>query len=143
MLGMTAREAGLKAVADSELRRLESRDKSFDCSDAKIGVSALSYKAASSKSMPLWGGPAKILGIDVTGATAKLRSRTSKVARYCVGKDMDSQDMAEVERNPATGTSDTWDEAHSADRFTTQKNVGLPFEGEGDPTTSSTAKTRE
>ena len=42
MLGMTAREAGLKAVAGSELRRPLSRDKSFDCADAKIGVSALS-----------------------------------------------------------------------------------------------------
>ena len=42
MLGMTAREAGLKAVAEGELRRLLSRDESFDCADAKIGVSALS-----------------------------------------------------------------------------------------------------
>ena len=76
---MMAREAGLKAVADSELRRLLSRDKSCDWTDAKIGVSALSYKASSSKSMPCWGGPAKISGIDVTGATRNFEVKPPKL----------------------------------------------------------------
>ena len=39
---MMAREAGLNAAANSKLRLLLSYNKSFDCTDVEIGVTALS-----------------------------------------------------------------------------------------------------
>ena len=131
-----AREAGLNAAANIKLRLLLSRNKSFDCTDVKIGVAALSYKAGSRKRAPCRRGPAEILDIDVTGAPATFQNQTFKVARYRVAEGMESQDMAEVECNPASGTSDTGDEARSADRGKTQKAAGLPLEEEGGPTAS-------
>ena len=50
---------------------------------------------------------AKILDADDTWLAGKFQSQTSKVARYCVSKQIDEQDAGEVDRNPASGGSDT------------------------------------
>ena len=105
--------------------------------------SPLFYRVVNRKSTHRRRGPAKILGIDETAATAIFQSRTSKVARHCVGTKMDAQDVSAVEWNPASGTSDTRGEAPSTDLGDTHKNVGSTLEREGDIAASSTAAPKE
>ena len=81
---MMSQEAAQKEVANSQLRRLLAYNKSCNCADAQAGDSSLFYKASSRKCAQRWRGPAKISDIDDSGATAKFRSQTFKVARYRV-----------------------------------------------------------
>ena len=81
-LPMVAQAAALKEIASSLPRRLLAFNKSPTCTDVKIGDTVLLYKGRSKKSIPRWRGPALILDIDETGATAELQSRTFKVARF-------------------------------------------------------------
>ena len=71
-LCMRAQEAALKEVANNKPRRLLARNISFNCADINVGDSALFYKVQNRKSLPGWRGPAEILDIDETGATATL-----------------------------------------------------------------------
>ena len=48
---------------------------------------------------PRWGGPAKILDIDETRVAVECRSQTCEVARYCVRKKMEQEDVTEAEWN--------------------------------------------
>ena len=80
---MMAREAALKEIADSRLRRLLAFNKSSNCTDIKIGDAELLYKAERRKSAPQRWGPALIFDIDGTGVTVKAQSHIFKVARFC------------------------------------------------------------
>ena len=83
---MTAREAALKDIANSILRRLLAFYKSFTCADAKVGDAALFFEAQSKRTNPRRRRPAPILEIDETGVTARFQSQILKAARFCVGK---------------------------------------------------------
>ena len=50
---MMAQEAALREIANSRLRRLLALNKSFSCTDVKIGGAVLFFKARSKKSAPL------------------------------------------------------------------------------------------
>ena len=80
-LRMMAQEAALKEIANSKLRRLLAFNKTFNCTDVKVGDSVLFYKAPHRKSHPRWRGPAVVLDIDDTGALVKYQTQTFKVAR--------------------------------------------------------------
>ena len=104
-LRMMAREAPLKEVANSKLRRLSAQKNPFICTDAKIVkhnvccdvCSALFSREADHNSTPCKRGPARIPDIDEPGVKAKFQSQTSKVAMNIVmGKWMRSM---WVERN--------------------------------------------
>ena len=49
---MVAQEAALNEIANSIVRRLPAFNKTFNCTDTKIGDAVLSYKAQSKKSAP-------------------------------------------------------------------------------------------
>ena len=93
---MMAQEAALKEVANSKLRRLPARKKSFKCTDVQIGDAAIFFEATNRKIKPRWRGPERILDIDETGATVKFQSQTSKVARFCVRKKVEEKDVEEA-----------------------------------------------
>ena len=78
-----AQEAALEEFADGEQRRLLAYNKSFDCADAQVGDSLLSYKASNRKGTVRRRGPAQILDADDTGVTAKFQSRTFKLTVLC------------------------------------------------------------
>ena len=78
-----AREAAVKEMANSILRRLLARNESRCCADVKIGESALSFLAANGMGAPRRRGPAKLLDIDEARATVKSQSQRFQVARYC------------------------------------------------------------
>ena len=80
-LGVTAREAAMREVANNMLRRLLAHNKSFEYTDVHIGDAALFYMAMIRRGAPRCRGPAKILDIDETGVTVKFRSQTFKVAQ--------------------------------------------------------------
>ena len=77
-----AQGAAPKDVANSQLRRLLARKKSFYWAVVQSRDSVLLYSAWNRKSAPRQGGPAKILDVDGTGARAK--SQTCKAVRFCV-----------------------------------------------------------
>ena len=81
---MMAQEAALKEVARRKSRCLLRYDESFNCKDARVGDSVVSYKASNSKGSPRRRGPAKILDVDDAGVTVKFQSQTFTVARHCV-----------------------------------------------------------
>ena len=95
---MVAREPALEAVTNRELRSFLAYNKSFECTDARIGDVALSYEAANRKMAPRWGAPAKVSDIDETGVTVKFQFQTLKVACYCV------RERAEGEERGGRGT---------------------------------------
>ena len=97
---MMAQEAALKEVARRKSRCLLRYDESFNCKDARVGDSVVSYKASNSKGSPRRRGPAKILDVDDAGVTVKFQSQTFKVARHCVRGRLDAQDAGG--RIPAT-----------------------------------------
>ena len=70
---------------------------------------ASSYKAPNRKSAPRWRGPAKILDVGDTGATAKFQSPTFKVARYSLRKNVAAYGVEVGDWNSASGGSDTLD----------------------------------
>ena len=86
-----ALEAGLQEVASSKLRRLLAQ-----------GDSVLFYEAANRNGAPGWRGPAKISDIDETRVTVEFQSRTFKVARNCVRKKVEPQDVEPVEWDSAS-----------------------------------------
>ena len=96
-LRMMAQDAALKECASSRLRRLLAYNKSSNCSDVKIGNAGILSEAASKESMPRCRGPALILDIDQTGATAKLQSQTFKVARFCARGKVEAKDVEDAE----------------------------------------------
>ena len=49
---MMAQEAAVKVVASSNLRRLLAFNKSFNCTNVKIGDTAPCYETTNMKSMP-------------------------------------------------------------------------------------------
>ena len=81
---MRAREAALKEVADSKLRRLLANTKSFICADIPIGGSVLFYKSQNRESSTQWRGPENKLEMGEIGVTATSQSQTLKAARFCV-----------------------------------------------------------
>ena len=83
---MVAREAALREVANSRLRRLSAHSKLFNCTDVAIGDSVLSHKAANRRSTPRWSEPANISDINETRVRANFQSRTFHAAGYDVGK---------------------------------------------------------
>ena len=118
---MMAREDALGDVVNRKLRPLLTNKKGFNCTDVKIRDSATSYGAANNQSAPRRRGPTEILDSDETGATVKFQSQTFKVARFCLRKTREPQAAGDLNRNPAPGTSDTRDEAPSADLGETRK----------------------
>ena len=88
-LRMKAQEAAMKEIANSKLRRLLAYNKTFECTDIKMGDTVLFYKSPHRKSHPRWRGPAKILDIDETGVTVKFQSQSFKVALFCVRRKLD------------------------------------------------------
>ena len=106
--------------------------------DVVPGDSVLLRKAANRKGAPRWRGPAKILDIDETGATAKSRSQTLNAARYCVGKTTKEKDVSEKKWNPASGTMDPREGILMEDLERAQKFTGMPWVGGGDPDASRT-----
>ena len=93
----------MREVANSNLCRLLAQNKSFDCADVHGGDTASFYKASNRESAPRRRGPAKILDVADTAATAKFQSQTFKVARYCARGKADAQDVGEVHSDPASG----------------------------------------
>ena len=89
-------EAALKEVANRKLRRLLACNKSSNCADFKIGDSVLFYKTPDRKRTRKWRGTACISDIDETGETARYRSQTFKVARYCLRGRVDEKELGEV-----------------------------------------------
>ena len=75
-------EAAPREAANSKLRSLLPYNKSFNCADVAVGGSFLCYEAQSRESSPRWRGPARILDIDDTGATAIFQSQTLMVDRH-------------------------------------------------------------
>ena len=73
---MMAQGAGPEGAANSKLRRLLARNKSFNCTDEAIGGFVLYFKTVSRRSRPHWRGLAEILDIDETGAAVKIESQT-------------------------------------------------------------------
>ena len=99
-LRMLAREAALKEVANSKLRGLLAYNKTRNCADVKIGNSVRFEKPPNRKSLPKWGGPACILEIDETGATARYQSQTFQAARNCVRKQVDEEEPGDKKGTP-------------------------------------------
>ena len=62
----------------------------------------LFYKAQNRTSFPRWRGPAKVIEMDESGATASFRSQTFKVARYCVRRRAKDSDLQEGDRPALT-----------------------------------------
>ena len=108
-LRVAAQGAAPGEFANSKLRRLPMRNNSFNCADTIVGNSALSHKAANRRSAPKRRGPFVILYSGDAGATVKLRTQTSRAARYCARGKVDTKDVGEVNRNPAPESSDTLD----------------------------------
>ena len=67
----------------------------------QIGETALSYKSTKKEGAPRRRGPAKILDIDETGATAKFQSQTFKVARYFARTKVGERDVEDADRDPS------------------------------------------
>ena len=126
---MTAREVDREGGANSKLRRLLARGKSFNCADVKMAGSALSYKAVNRKSARRRPGPAKILAADETGATVKFQSHTRKVARYCVEKKVEAEDVESVEWDSASAQSRMRDEVPWGDARMERNGAGSDFGG--------------
>ena len=80
-------------IANSKLRRLLERNKTFDYVDIKAGGSVLSYKAPRKKSNPRRRGPATMLDIDESGVVLKFQPQPFKVARYCVRRKLEEKDL--------------------------------------------------
>ena len=99
-LRMMAQEAALKEAASGRLRRMLALNKSFTCTYAKIGAAGLVFKAQSKKSAPQRRGPALMLDIDATGATAKFQAQTFKVARCRARKKGGGKDVEDAELDP-------------------------------------------
>ena len=99
-LRMMAREAALKEAANIEMGRLLAYNEAFNCTDVKIGDTALFYESTNKKSAPRRRGPAKILNIDDAGATVKFQLRTFKVARYCLRRQVEERDAEDEELDP-------------------------------------------
>ena len=55
------------------------------------------FKAPNRESLPRRRGPAKVLGVDETGATESFQSQTFKVARYCVRRRVKDSEEPEGE----------------------------------------------
>ena len=53
------------------------------------------------KSTPRRRGPAIIMDIDEPGVTVKFQSQTFKVARYCVRKQVEEEDVDDEEFDPS------------------------------------------
>ena len=99
---MRAQEATLKEVANSKLRRLLARNKTFNCAEIDVGDMVLFYKAQSRKSAPRWRGPAKVLEIDDSEVTVSFQSQTFKVARYLLRRRMKDSEIQEGEGRART-----------------------------------------
>ena len=84
-LRVTAREAALKEVADCKLVCLLAHNKTFDSADAKLGDSALFFKAPNRNSHPNWRGPARILDVDELKSPRFFQVRPSKWMEEEVG----------------------------------------------------------
>ena len=74
-LRMRAREATLKEVTNSKLRRLLARNKTSNCTEIDVGEMALFYKAQSRKNLPRRRGPARVLEIDESGVAVSFQSQ--------------------------------------------------------------------
>ena len=94
---MRAQEVALKEVADSRLRRLLERNKSFNRTDITVGGPAPLFGAKSWRSSPRWRGPAKISDFDDTRVAVSFQSQTFKVARFRVRKRLNETDAADAE----------------------------------------------
>ena len=75
-------------MANAKLRRFLKGNQSCEAKDTAVGDSAILNKQVSRESNPNWHGPATILDIDETGATAKSQSRSFKIARYRIRKQL-------------------------------------------------------
>ena len=113
-----AREAALKEVANSRLRRLLAFNKSCAGVDVKIGDAGLFYKAQNQESAPWRGGPALNSDIHEAGVTARFQSPVLKVARFCarkrgegkdVGQDKSGSARARVSARVRLFSSTSWD----------------------------------
>ena len=93
---MMDREAALKEIVSSKLRRVLAANNSFDSAGVRVGDDVVFYKAPARKSAPRWRGPAKVLLLDESGATLSFQGQTFKVARHCVRKEV----CASVNRRP-------------------------------------------
>ena len=98
-LRRTQQEAALAVVANSKLRRLV-YNKSCNCADVKIGDTPLLFKTTNRESPPRRRGPTLILAIDETGVTVKFRPQTFKVARFCVGAEVEAKHAEDAELDP-------------------------------------------
>ena len=102
--GQVARQWKLRTLAQFKIAN-SNWHFPFGCADVKVGGSATCKKAAGGKCVLKCRGPAVKLGIDETGATAKVQGQTFNVARYCVCKRADPIDAGDAERNPSSGSN--------------------------------------
>ena len=98
---MMAREAALKHVANSKLRKPLAYNKSFECTGVRIEDTAPCFPAVNRRRAPRWRGPAKISDTDDTGATVSSQSQTFMAAHCYVRKGTEERDAEEVGWNPA------------------------------------------
>ena len=68
----------------------------------------------------------------------EFQNQTFKVARYCVRKKVEAQDVGEVHKNAASGKSGQMDGAPLEDLGAKRKYGGLPLGEEGDVTVTGT-----
>ena len=88
-----AREAALREIAADRLRRSLAFNKSFTCTDAKIGGTVRPKKALRQRGAGRWRGPALVWDIDETGVPAKFQSQSFKVALFCARKGGGEKDV--------------------------------------------------
>ena len=98
---MMAQEVALKGAANGRARSLLACTKSVERTGMQIGDAAPFYEAMNRKGALRWRGPAKILGVDDTGVTVEFQSQTFRVARYCVRKKVEEEDLGEGDWDPS------------------------------------------
>ena len=102
---MLAQDAVPKEIANSKVRRLLARNHSYECTDAKVGDSALFYKIVGRRSAPRWRGPTVFLDIEGAGVAAKFQGQGFKVAMFCTRRIVDPEDAGAAEWKPAPNSS--------------------------------------
>ena len=110
----------LKEMASGNLRRMLDRNQTFKCADIAIGDSAIFFNQISRKSTPKWRGPAIILGIGETGATAKFQSQAFKITRSC------SRKRIVTLRDSPVGTRDVEERLRNGRRNDEPMDVEVP-----------------
>ena len=98
-----APEAAAKETANSRWRGPLAHSSAFNCADARVGDSVISYRTVSLESAPRRRGPEAIVEIDDAGVTVRSRGQTTEVARFCVSCQVEPRDLGTVGFGPGFG----------------------------------------